>query len=61
MISQTRVLYLVLLLLVVIGYAAYTSPGSRLSLMLSGACFRTHAPAECQIRQMPPMHRSAGR
>ena len=45
--SLTRIVFLVLLILVVGGYALYTSPGSYGWMVLTGRCRGTPHPAVC--------------
>jgi hypothetical protein len=47
--SMTRMLFLVLLVLLVGAYAAYTSPGSRLWMVVTGRCGADHPPPECTL------------
>jgi hypothetical protein len=47
MLSRGRMFGLLVLVILVVWYAAYTSPGSLSHAWLSGLCFRQHAPSIC--------------
>ncbi len=47
MVSRGRMFGLLVLVILVAWYAAYTSPGSLSHAWLSGMCFRQHAPSIC--------------
>ena len=54
--SPTRIVFSLALVLLLAGYAIYSSPGGYAHAWLSGACFRKYAPLVCH----PQLHRRYG-